>query len=316
MTDSDGAGVRPSLTGEDLLAPLGLSEAGWDVRVEAVRQLPGAHLGIEDVLAVARQAAELDQQGADGVVVVQGTDTLEETSFVVDLLYRGDAPIVFTGAMRHPSAPGADGPANLLASLRTAASPLARGHGVLVCLNDELHAAVEVLKAHASRPSAFCSPPAGPVGWVAEDRVRLGPARRSPVAVGAESIAERPQPAVHLHRIVLGDDGRAVDAVMALGYGGLVVEAFGAGHVTRELAEVLGRHAEQVPVVLASRTGAGEVFRATYGFEGSERDLLDRGLIPAPLGGLKSRLILALGLRAGWDREQLAGAFEGLAARR
>lgn len=116
-----------------------------------------------------------------------------------------------------------------------------------------------------------------------------------------------------LLRAALGDDGRLVESVGDLGYRGLVYEAFGAGHVTPAVADRLESLAADLPVVLASRTGCRSVFRKTYGFPGSESDLLSRGLLwGGSLDGLKPRVLLTLALTAGWDRERIAGALATL----
>jgi L-asparaginase len=109
----------------------------------------------------------------------------------------------------------------------------------------------------------------------------------------------------------MGDDGRLLPEIERQGYAGLVVEALGGGHVPSITVDALEDLAVKMPVILASRTGGGEVLRSTYGFIGSEMDLLERGLIYAgPLDGLKARLYLTLLLRAGATREEIRNSFE------
>jgi L-asparaginase len=214
--------------------------------------------------------------------------------------------------MRAPGQAGADGPANLLNAVRVAASDRARGLGVLVTMNDEIHAARFARKTHTSRPSAFTGSGVGPIGWVAEGRVRipLRPAGRVHIRLrrGSEP------PPVALVTAAIGDDGRVLRQLPGLGYAGAVLAGFGAGHLPGWLVEDAARVAERIPVLLASRSGAGEGFRRTYGFPGSERDLLSRGLISAGfLDPPKARVLLALSVAAGWPPEQVAAACEQLA---
>ena len=217
-------------------------------------------------------------------------------------------PVVVTGAMRNPTLPGADGPANLLAAVVVAASPESAGLGCVVVMNDEIHAARFVRKTHSSSPSAFRSVATGPLGWIVEGRPRIAV---RPVSLGAALDATTPIPPVALVKIALGDDGRLLEQVVALGFAGLVVEGFGGGHVPSALAPILGRIATDIPVVLASRAGAGEVLRQTYSYAGSERDLLDRRLIPAGyLDGLKARVLLSLLLATGNDAAGARAAFD------
>ncbi|MGH6863796.1 MAG: asparaginase domain-containing protein, partial [Methylocella sp.] len=151
--------------------------------VEALDVLakPSADFALADIAAIADAAQAAAKTGA-GIVITHGTDTLEESAFALSLLVQVDQPIVFTAAMRRPDQPGADGPANLLAASLVAISPASRGKGILVVADDEIHAAPLIRKAHSFRPHAFSSLPFGPIGYVAEDRVRfaLAPASRPP----------------------------------------------------------------------------------------------------------------------------------------
>jgi L-asparaginase len=308
MTGEKGERVVPTLASESLLA--GLPEIGEiaDVEADSVRQVPGAHLVQDDLLELARLIESRFDAGTDGVVVTQGTDTLEESAFVLDSILPGNGAVVMTGALRNPSMVGSDGPANLLAAIRTAASPGARGLGVLVVMNDEIHSARFVRKVHASSPAAFASPLTGAIGWVTEGTVRVvaQPARPP----GLRIPDRQPEHPVALVRLWLGDEGRLIRAVRDAGYEGLVVEGFGGGHVPVAMAETLGSLASVMPVVLASRTGTGEILQRTYGFPGSEVDLLERGLIPAGyLDGLKARILLSLLLRTGMTRGDIPPAF-------
>ncbi|MGH9102291.1 MAG: asparaginase domain-containing protein, partial [Acidimicrobiales bacterium] len=165
-------GVSPSLGGDDLVASVpGLGELA-EVRARSLSQLPGAHLDLSDVVALAGEVGRAIDDGSAGVVVTQGTDTLEETAFLLDLLVRMRQPVVVTGAMRNPTLAGADGPANLLAAVAVATAATTRDLGVLVVLNDEIHAARFVQKRHTTSPGAFRSFP-GPLGWLCEGRPRV-----------------------------------------------------------------------------------------------------------------------------------------------
>lgn len=309
MAGAGASGVVPALTAEDLVSAVPKLAEVAAIDATSFRLVPGAHLTLQDVVALAGEIARRVEAGAAGVVVTQGTDTLEEVAFALDLLTGVEAPVVVTGAMRNPTLPGADGPANLLASVQVAASEAARGLGVLVVMNDEIHAARFVQKTHSASPSAFRSPIAGPVGWVAEGapRIVVRPPRRHRIAVPPGA----PDHQVALITAALGDDGRLLRSIDGAGYGGLVVEAFGGGHLPAVWVEELARLAAVMPVVFTTRTGRGELLRGTYGFPGSETDLRARGLIGAGfLDGPKARILLSLLLMGGAGREEAARAFD------
>jgi L-asparaginase len=307
--DSGGKGVEPTLTGEALVSDVPEIAGVADVSAVSFRQAASGEIGVEDLAELAAEIEGRIDGGATGAVVTQGTDTIEETSFVLDLLVDREAPVVVTGAMRNPTLPSADGPANLLAAIQVAASEVARGLGTVVVLNDEIHAARFVRKAHTSNPATFRSDPVGPLGWISE-----GVPRVVLRATGRHKV-KRPEDAqdnpVALYHVALGDDGRLLPEIEEIGYAGLVVEAMGGGHVPSIMAETLEDLASKMPVLLASRTGGGEVLRSTYGFIGSETDLLDRGLIYAgPLDGRKARLLLTLLLQSGATTEEIKETFD------
>lgn len=306
-----GEGATPSLTADDLVTAVPQLADVADIKGTSFRQFPSGELTLEDLFALAAEIDSRIRSGVDGVVVTQGTDTLEETAFTLDLLLGSDAPVVVTGAMRNPSLPGADGPANLLAAVAVAASTEARGLGSVVVFNDEIHAARFVQKTHTSNPATFHSALTGPLGWLREGRPRIvtRPSPRQHLPVPADTAAAD----VALLKLTLGQDGRLLDCAGRAGYQGLVIEAFGGGHTPQRMVEPLGELARRMPVVLASRTGAGEMLRETYGFPGGERDLLSRGLISAgALDGLKARLLLTVLLSRGATRAEIDAAFEAV----
>lgn len=308
MAGSNG-GVTPTLSAVELLTAVpGLAATGIEVDTVDVRQLPGASLGFADLDALRTAVDEAFTAGADGIVVTQGTDTIEESAYYLDLHHRRPEPLVVTGAMRNPTLAGADGPANLLAAIQTAADPGARDRGCVVVFADEVHAAARVRKTDATSLATFQSPNGGPLGLVVEGRPTwLAAPQRGLVITAAPSGAT---PRVRLVTVTLGDDAAVLDGPDA---DGLVVAAMGAGHVPVALVDPLTELAQRIPVVLASRTGAGPVLAATYGFPGSESDLLARGLLSAGLlHPFKARVLLHALLATGRGREDIEAALSSV----
>ena len=308
--DHSGAGVVPALDGSALAAAVPQLTSVAEVVTTSLEARPSASLSFSDVLAAGRAAREALRAGASGVVISQGTDTLEETAYLLDLLWDRDEPLVLTGAMRNPTQAGADGPANLLSAVTVAASSQCAGLGVLVVLNDEIHAARHVQKRRSTSLSAFDSPDIGPIGTVVEGEVRLlalpSPARRS--VLTTPPLTDRTR--VALVPATLDDDGELIELCANAGYDGIVVAAFGAGHLSEPAAVRAIEAARTRPVVLTTRTGAGGVLANTYGFDGSETHLLREGLISSGLlHPLKARILLWALLAAGSDLTTIAEAF-------
>ncbi|WP_028601191.1 asparaginase [Ottowia thiooxydans] len=312
MTSGPGpGGIVPTLTGDDLVKAVPELAQQAELDVLSYSQKPGASLTLEDLVEIARLLDDGFARGFAGAVVVQGTDTIEETAFVLDVLVAAGRPVVVTGAMRGAGAPGADGPANLLSAVTVAASPAAAGMGTLVVLNDEVHAARYVRKSHTALTSAFASPGFAPLGRVIEGRLRLqARVPQAPKLARPERVNHCP---VALVSTVLGDDGRLLAALPGLGFHGAVIEALGAGHLPASHAAIVAQLAQTLPVILATRVVSGPVFTSTYGFAGSEMDLISKGVLPAgELSGPKACLLLRLLLAQGLQGEPLKQAFAAL----
>lgn len=315
MTSAGAAAVQPTLTAAELVASVPGLELVAEPDPTTIATKPGASLTRSDLVRALHWARSAVDRGAAGAIVIQGTDTIEESAYFLDLYWDREEPLVVTGAMRHPAAAGADGPGNLLAAATVAAAHQSHARGVLVVMNDEVHAASRVRKARGSGPSAFTSVPFGPLGFVEEGSVHYGSPASRWLPLGAVPPHESPRvPLLETH---LGDDGSLVDLMTKLRADGVVVGALGVGHVPAAVAEAISRAVSAVPVVFATRTGAGTTYSATYGFVGSESDLLSRRAIAAGwLQPAKARLLLAELLATGLDQPSIVREFasRGLAS--
>jgi L-asparaginase len=301
--DATAGGNVPRLSGADLVATVpGLDAIAEIVAIDLART-PASHFALDALLEIGRVIDEQQSKpDIDGVVVVQGTDSMEETAFLWDLVLERDAPVVVTGAMRAASDPGYDGPANLRDAVVAASSAALGGTGVLVTMAGELHPADDVVKTHTSSLTTFRSPNAGPIGTVGGDGVRL--LRRRAGRRHVRPVAAAP---VRLVTAVVGDDGALVEAAAAGGAAGIVVAATGAGNTSAEMlaaGETAMRNG--VTVALASRCIGGRAAPA-YAFRGGGATWLRAGaLLVGTLTGPKARIALALGLGADLDRPALA----------
>lgn len=287
----------PTRSAGDLVSAI--PEVGEVARVFTadVKRVPSRAVSPRDMCLLAREVRAGVGAGYDGVVVTHGTDTMEETAYALALQLDVNVPVVLTGAMRLSHEPGSDGPANLLAALRVAATPEAARLGPLIVMHDEIHLARWATKAHTSRVAAFSSPGFGPVGSVVEGKVHLHASCATQDYLGTpEELDER----VELLWVSAGADGLLVDAAASVARG-LVVAGTGGGHVPPAMAPSLQAAVEGgLPVVLASRCAGGPVLESTYGGVGSESHLREIGLQPAgALAPVKARLRLMVALALG-----------------
>lgn len=255
-----------------------------------------------------RVTAHLSDPATTGVVVTHGTDTMEESAYLADLVVGSEKPVVFTGAQRAADAPDADGPRNIADAVRIAASPLAVGLGAMIAFEQEFHAARDVTKTHTSRVDTFASGEHGKLGEIDGERVSL---HRRPV-LRKTFAPDRIETRVDLIKLVMGADDRFLRFAADSGAKAIVVEGFGRGNATpvaaRAIAEII---ASGVPVIVASRCARGRV-RPIYG-NGGARDLERAGAIFAgDLSGPKARVLAAVLLGAGMESEEMRETFDRL----
>lgn len=303
--EAAGRGAVPALTASDLLRNL-----GWERPLEVVEHcnLPSAHFTLETLWTLRGRIRELARQpDCRGIVITHGTDTMEETAYLLDLTVEGECPIVLTGAMRTASDPGYEGPANLLSALRVAAFPQARGIGAVIVMEEEIHAARAVTKVHTLSPAAFQSPFWGPMGRVEGERVLLY--RRPPREQCL--LPERLEERVLLIKMAVGMDDGLLRYAVEWGMRGVVIEALGGGRVPPWwMPTIREAVARGVAVVIASRCPAGLAYDR-YGYAGAHRDLKEAGVLFAGgLTGPKARLKLMAALGAGLKGDSLRLAFE------
>jgi L-asparaginase len=296
--------------------------SGSDLRAMLHDPLPGIELSVEEFCNIGSYAFDLplafalavrinetlDDPECDGVVVTHGTDTMEESAYMADLLLRSDKPVVFTGAQRAADQPDTDGPRNIADSVRLAASPAARGLGALVCFEQEFHAARDVTKTHTSRVDTFMSGEHGKLGEIDVGQVfvhRRPTLRRTyaPSSIDAN---------VELIKLTIGSTDGYIRYAADSGSKAIVLEGFGIGNATPAVTKAAARIIERgIPVIVTSRCPKGRV-KPVYG-NGGGRDLFDAGAIFAgDLNGPKARVLASVLLGHGWGMEKLRTELEFL----
>ena len=297
----------PSLSAEEIMSMIPGVEEYAEIEAYTFSSMPSPHRTLETMLKLSKFTTELvERDDIDGVVITHGTDTLEETAYLLDLTVKTKKPVVVTGAMRSGSELGYDGPFNLATSICTAISDEAVGRGVLVCFNGELNSASEVTKANSMALNAFRTPNFGPIGIVDNDNVIFYRDANHLEKYDVSKIEKQ----VALIKCVVDMDSSYIDYLIEKGYGGIVIEALGRGNVPPKMVEGIKKAIElEIPVVVVSRCFEGRVFES-YGYEGGGKQLKNLGVIFGDtLPGQKARIKLILAINSGMNIHEIARAF-------
>jgi L-asparaginase len=298
----------PAVSGEELVDALGWRD-GPPLELDDFARVPSFDVHGDLALGVSDRVREhCRRNDVAGVVVTHGTDTMEESVYLVDRLLDSDKPVALTGAQRAADEPDSDGPRNLRSAIRVAVSPEARGRGAFVVFDGEVHAAREARKVHTSALRAFASPGYGPLGYVDGTRVlfRRRPERSEPLPRPSTAL-----PRVDLIRLYAGADDTLLRASREAGSRAIVLEGTGRGNANERVVPGVEAAVQAgVPVVVCSRCVAGRV-EPVYG-RGGGKDLAEAGAVFAgDLAGPKARVLVQLALAAGLDVDETLAAEAG-----
>jgi len=296
---------------EDLLETLPQVGEAADIELDNFATIPSFDMSVQFAFSMATRINEiLMRPDVAGVVVTHGTDTMEETSYLADLLLQTDKPAVFTGAQRANDDPHPDGPFNLLNAVRVAAAEHACGLGAVVAFNGRIHAARDVTKVHASAVETFQSYGHGALGEVDGNHVVI---HRRP-NLRRRFVIQQLEDRVEVFRLVLGADLRSLQTLIESGIAGLVIEAFGRGNGPTGLTALVRNATRKgIPVLITSRCPEGRV-QPIYGGGGGGRDLADAGgIFTGDLKGPKARLLLMVLLSDAQTRGRILETVSALA---
>ncbi|WP_218116602.1 asparaginase [Staphylococcus aureus] len=269
--------------------------------------VPSPHMTIQHVKQLKDIILEaVSNKYYDGFVITHGTDTLEETAFLLDLILGIEQPVVITGAMRSSNEIGSDGLYNYISAIRVASDEKARHKGVMVVFNDEIHTARNVTKTHTSNTNTFQSPNHGPLGVLTKDRVQFHhmPYRQQAL----ENVNDKLN--VPLVKAYMGMPGDIFSFYSREGIDGMVIEALGQGNIPPSALDGIQQLVSlNIPIVLVSRSFNG-IVSPTYAYDGGYQ-LAQQGFIFSNgLNGPKARLKLLVALSNNLDKAEIKSYFE------
>ncbi|HEI7368792.1 TPA: asparaginase [Staphylococcus aureus] len=270
--------------------------------------VPSPHMTIQHVKQLKDIILEaVTNKYYDGFVITHGTDTLEETAFLLDLILGIEQPVVITGAMRSSNEIGSDGLYNYISAIRVASDEKARHKGVMVVFNDEIHTARNVTKTHTSNTNTFQSPNHGPLGVLTKDRVQFHhmPYRQQAL----ENVNDKLN--VPLVKAYMGMPGDIFSFYSREGIDGMVIEALGQGNIPPSALEGIQQLVSlNIPIVLVSRSFNG-IVSPTYAYDGGGYQLAQQGFIFSNgLNGPKARLKLLVALSNNLEKAEIKSYFE------
>jgi L-asparaginase len=311
-SSTDLSNYKPgSILGEQLVKAVPQISQIADVRVEQIVNVNSSDITIANWLTLAKRINAIlkETPAVSGFVITSGTNTLEETSYFLNLTIRSDTPVVLVGAMRPATAMSADGPLNLLNAVRTAIAPESRGKGGLIVLNDEINAARDTTKTNTLRVETFRAPELGILGYIDEDKVSFYRATTKRHTAQSEfDVANLTSlPKVSILYSYIEPDAALIQAAIKGGAKGIVFAGTGNGalSVSEEtvLKEVAAMPAATRPVLVrSSRVGNGRVIAT------AEYDAL--GIVPGDtLSPQKARILLMLALTKTADLKELRRIF-------
>lgn len=275
----------------------------YELLIENIFNIPSPHMDPKNMLRLRQRIMEAyEQENIDGVVITHGTDTLEETAYFLDLTVPLELPIVLTGAMRSANEIGSDGLYNFKTAILTAASAEAKGMGVLVVMNDEIHTARYVTKTHTTNVATFRTPTFGPIGLILRDKVQFFEKLLRHTSLAIDHVVDH----VYLFKAYAGMDPELLEMAVNEKTNGVVIEALGAGNLPpRVLPAIEKLLAHDIPVVLVSRSFNGFA-QDVYVYPGGGVQLKKMGVTFCHgLNGQKARIKLLVGLSAGLDKVAL-----------
>ncbi len=298
----------PALTSEEIMAMVTNIEKFADIEIINFTNVPSPHITPDMMMDLSLLVNKtINRDDITGVVVTHGTDTLEETAYLLDLTVDSIKPVIIVGAMRNSSELGYDGSSNLSAAICTAISKNARSKGVLVVMNNEVNAASEVTKTNTLSLDTFKSPEFGPLGIVDNDEVIF----YRDIVTKQHIDTQRLENKVALIKCAPGMESDIINFYIDNGYKGIVIEALGRGNIPPEMVQGIQRAInDNIPVVMVSRCPTGRVLD-TYGYDGGGKHLRELGVIFGKnLPGQKARIKLMLILGMTKDLEIIKKIFE------
>ena len=306
--DPDLDAAIPGVSSNEIMDMVKDVEKFTEIETIDFGDLPSPHMTPNIMLDLSKVVKKnIAREDVTGIVITHGTDTLEETAYFLDLITNSEKPIIVVGSMRNNSELGYDGAANISAAIYTAVSPKAQNRGVLVVMNNEIHAAKDVTKTNTISVDTFKSLGYGPLGIVSNNEVIFHRNSMKGPFLDTDKIESK----VALIKAAAGMESDIIDFYIDKGYKGLVIEALGCGNLPPAMVSGVKKAiSKDIPLVLVSRCPTGPVV-ATYGYEGGGKQLRDLGVIFGGIqSGHKARIKLSIALGITNKVEEIRKIFE------